>query len=154
MTILLLLQATKSHLGARDVLLGVLNVVEQGLVIPGDALVLVGVGEAVAGGGARLAAEEAVQVGADLVATVLLDGVALSTTGLEEVGTLLSVTCREKNDLATGCSLRRTGTAKKKAADSNQRHGAESTSERTRYIWTWSESIEVAGRHHHQRGGK
>lgn len=135
-TILLLLQATKGHLGAGNVLLGVLNVVEQSLVIPGDALVLVGVGEAVAGGGTRLAAEEAVQVGADLVATVLLDGVALSTTGLEEVGTLLSVTCREKNDLATGCSLWRTETAKKKAEDSNRRHGAESTSERTRYIWT------------------
>lgn len=95
MAILLLLEATKGHLGAGNVLLGVLNVIEQGLVVPGNALVLVGVGEVVAGGGTRLAAKEAVQVGADLVATVLLDGVALSTTGLEEVGTLLSVTWRE-----------------------------------------------------------
>lgn len=99
-TILLLLQATKGHLGAGNVLLGVLKVLEQGIVAPDNALLLVGVGELVAVGGTRLAAKEAVQVGANLVATVLLDGVALSTTGLEEVGTLLSVTCRE-GDLAT-----------------------------------------------------
>lgn len=96
LTVLLLLQATKGHLGAGNVLLGVLKVLEQSIVVPGDTLLLVGVGELVAVGGTRLAAKEAVQVGADLVATVLLDGVALSTTGLEEVGTLLNVTCREK----------------------------------------------------------
>lgn len=96
--ILVLLEATKGHLGAGNVLLGVLKVFKQGLVVPDNALVLVGIGEGVAGGGTGLAAEEAVQVGADLVATVLLDGVALSTTGLEEVGTLLSVTWRD--DLA------------------------------------------------------
>lgn len=90
--ILLLLQAAKGHLGARNVLLGVLKVVEQGLVIPDDTLVLVGVGEGIARGGTALAAKEAVQVGSDLVAAVGLDGVALSTTGLEEVGTLLEIT--------------------------------------------------------------
>lgn len=36
--------------------------------------------------------EQAVQGRADLVAAASLDGVALSATGLEEVGTLLSVT--------------------------------------------------------------
>jgi hypothetical protein len=92
--ILLLLQATKGHLGAGNVLLGVLKVLKQGLLVPGDTLVLVGIGEGVASSGTRLAAEETVQVGSDLVAAVGLDGVALSTTGLEEVGTLLNVTYR------------------------------------------------------------
>lgn len=64
----------------------------QSLVGPGDALLLVGIGVGVAGDGARLAAKEAVQGGADLVAAVLVDGVALSAAGLEEARTLLSVT--------------------------------------------------------------
>ena len=40
-----------------------------------------------------MAAEEAVEGGADLVAAVLLNGVALGAPGLEEVGTLLGITC-------------------------------------------------------------
>jgi len=39
-----LLQATEGHLGARDVLLRVLEVFEQGVLLPGDTLGLVGVG--------------------------------------------------------------------------------------------------------------
>lgn len=53
-------------------------------------LVGVGVGETLNLTG--LAAEETVQSRADLVALTLLQGVALSATGLEEVGTLLGVT--------------------------------------------------------------
>lgn len=90
--ILLLLETTESHLGAGDVLLGVLKVSEEGVVVPGDALLLVGIGVGVAVDRASLAAEKTVQSGTNLVAAVLLDGVALSTTGFEEVGTLLSVT--------------------------------------------------------------
>lgn len=89
--VLLLLQATEGHLGAGNVLLGVLKVGEEGVVLPGDALGLVGVGVRVALDGAGLAAEEAVQRGADLVAAVLLDGVALRAARLEEGSTLLSV---------------------------------------------------------------
>ena len=66
----------------------------QSAFIPGDALSLVGVGVGVAVNGASLAAEEAVERGTDLVATTRLDGVALSATSLEEVGTLLGVTYR------------------------------------------------------------
>jgi hypothetical protein len=91
--VLLLLETAEGHLGAGDVLLGVLEVGEEGVVLPGDALLLVGVGVGVAVDGTGLAAEEAVQGRADLVAAVLLDGVALGATGLEEVGTLLSVSC-------------------------------------------------------------
>lgn len=89
--VLLLLQATEGHLGARNVLLGVLEVGEEGVLVPSDALLLVGVGVGVALDGTGLAAEEAVQSRADLVAAALLNGVALRAAGLEEVGTLLGV---------------------------------------------------------------
>lgn len=39
-----LLETAKGHLGARNVLLGVLEVVEQGVLLPLDTLLLVGVG--------------------------------------------------------------------------------------------------------------
>ena len=87
-----LLEATEGHLGAGDVLLGVLEVVEERVLVPGDALLLVGVGVRVTGDLAGLAAEETVELGADLVALALLQGVALSAAGLEEVGALLGVT--------------------------------------------------------------
>lgn len=86
-----LLETTEGHLGAGEVLLGVLKVVEEGLVLPGDAGLLVGVGVGVAINGTALAAEEAVQGGADLVAAVLVNGVALGTSGGEELGSLLNV---------------------------------------------------------------
>lgn len=93
--VLALLEAAKGHLGAGDVLLGVLEVLEQRLLLPGDALALVGVGVGVAVDGARLAAEQPVQRGADLVAAAGLDRVALRAARLEEVGTLLGVTLRQ-----------------------------------------------------------
>jgi hypothetical protein len=90
-----LLETTESHLGAGDVLLGVLEVLEEGVLVPGDALLLVGVGVGVALNLTGLAAEKAVEHGADLVALTLLQGVALRAAGLEEVGTLLSIACDE-----------------------------------------------------------
>lgn len=67
---------------------------EEGLAVPGNALVDVGggVGEAVSL--SRLAAEDTVKVGADLVGATSLGGVALSATGLEDAGTLANVACR------------------------------------------------------------
>lgn len=47
--------------------------------------------------------EQAVQGRADLVAAASLDGVALSATGLEEVGTLLSVTYFWGGDVVVSC---------------------------------------------------
>lgn len=64
----------------------------QSVLVPFDALLLVGVCVGVSLDGAGVAAEEAVEGGADLVAAVLLDGVALGAPGLEEGGTLLGVT--------------------------------------------------------------
>jgi len=88
----LLLKASKDHLGARDELLGVDEVpvplisnqrkeekkgkgrddiLVEGLLVPDNALVDVGLGVRVASGLAGLAAKEAVQVGAGLVRTAL-----------------------------------------------------------------------------------
>ena len=89
--VLILLETAERHLGAGDELLGVLQVIEEGVLGPGDALLLVGVGVGEAVDGARLAAEEAVERRADLVAAALLEGVALCAAGLEEVGTFLGV---------------------------------------------------------------
>lgn len=66
-----LLEAIESHLGTRDVLLGVLEIVEQGHIRPDHALVLVGVRVRKPGRLTRLAAYQAVQVGTDLVGTAL-----------------------------------------------------------------------------------
>jgi hypothetical protein len=87
--VLLLLESTEGHLGARDVLLWVLEVLEESVGVPGDSLLLVGIGVRVTLDGAGLAAEETVEVGADLVGLSVTEGVALCATGLEEVGTLL-----------------------------------------------------------------
>ena len=69
--VLLLLEAGEGHLGAGDVLLRVLQVGEEGLLVPDNAALLVRGGVRVAGDGAALAAKEAVQVRARLVAAVL-----------------------------------------------------------------------------------
>lgn len=42
--VLLLLESTEGHLGARDVLLWVLEVLEQSVGVPGNSLLLVGIG--------------------------------------------------------------------------------------------------------------
>ena len=65
------------------------------VLVPRDALLLVGVGVGEALDLAGLAAEEAVQRRADLVALAVLQGVALGAPRLEEVGTLLGVTWTE-----------------------------------------------------------
>lgn len=77
---------------SKVVRLDVVGKAYESLVVPLDALLLVGVGVRVALDGTGLAAPKAVKSRADLVAAVSVDGVALSATGLEEVGTLLSVT--------------------------------------------------------------
>lgn len=55
----------------------------QSVLLPGDTGTLVGVGVGVALDLTGLTAEQTVQLGADLVGTVGLDGVALSAAGLE-----------------------------------------------------------------------
>lgn len=109
-----LLETTKGHLGAGNVLLGVLEVVElqpwlavsflraaggpswrrsartgptetyHGVLVPRDTLLLVGVGVGVAVDLTRLAAKDTVEGRADLVALTSLEGVALSAAGLPE----------------------------------------------------------------------
>ena len=103
--LLRLLQAGKRHLGPRDVLFRVLQVLEERPVPPGDALVLVGRRVLVALDAARLAAKQPEQVrpelvGASLVRSVthrwslpthLLEGVALAAARLEELGSPLNI---------------------------------------------------------------
>src|SRR6516165_603802 len=73
---LLVLDACEGHFGVGNLCLGVLDVVEELVLVPGDAGVLVGIGIAEAFHRAGLAAVEAVQHGADLVLGVLADRVA------------------------------------------------------------------------------
>ena len=54
----------------------------QSVLIPGDALLLVGIGVGEALDLTGLTAKEPVKVGSDLVGTACLEGVALSATGL------------------------------------------------------------------------
>ena len=63
----------------------------ESVLVPGDSLLLVGVGVGVTLNGTGLTTEKTVKVWTDLVTLTLLESVALSTSGLEEVGTLLSV---------------------------------------------------------------
>lgn len=65
----------------------------QSVLFPLNSLLLVGIGVRIALDGASVTAEQTVQSRADLVAAASLNSVALGTTGLEEVGTLLSITC-------------------------------------------------------------
>ena len=83
----------------------------QRVLVPRDALLLVGIGVGEALDLAGLAAEETVQRRADLVALAVLQGVALGAPGLEEVGTLLGITWMEsKNHVSNSVA----GTAFKK----------------------------------------
>lgn len=63
-----LIKAQATH---GDVLLGVLEVFEEGVLVPGDALLLVALRVGESGNLTSLATEEAVEVGADLVGTAL-----------------------------------------------------------------------------------
>src|SRR5438132_8846213 len=72
----LVLDADEYHLGAGDLRLGVLDVVEELVLVPGDAGILVGVGIGKIRRGAGLAAVEPVEHGADLVLGAVADRMA------------------------------------------------------------------------------
>lgn len=69
----------------------------QGVLVPFNTLLLVGIGISETLNLARLAAEETEQRGTDLVGTTLLDGVTLLTASLEELGAFCGVTYRKRN---------------------------------------------------------
>ena len=73
----------------------------QSVVIPGDALLLVRVGVREALNLTGLAAKQAVQVWADLVALALLQRVALSASGLDGV----SIGSSDQQFATRGCLL-------------------------------------------------
>lgn len=86
-----LLQTGEDHLGAGDVLLRVFQVLEEGVLAPGDSLGLVGIGVGESSGLTGLAAEDSVQVGSDLVLTASFHGVALRASLDEQLLSLLNV---------------------------------------------------------------
>merc|ERR1719343_1567517 len=92
-SLLVLLDASEDHLRPRDVLLGIHQVLEHVLVRPHDPRVLVGLRVCETLASARGAAHDAPQGRALLRVATLLRSVALSTLGLEELCTLLHVTC-------------------------------------------------------------
>ena len=95
-SVLSLLKTTEGHLGSGNVLLGVLEVLVHGLLVPLNTLLLVGLSVRVTRGLTGGSAENTVEVRSDLVGTTSLGGVALETSSLEEVGTLLGRTWRWK----------------------------------------------------------
>lgn len=90
--VLFLLETGERHFRTRDVLFRVLKVFKEGFLIPNDAFVDISSGVREPFGGTALAAKKAMQVRSDLVGFACTDGVALSTTGLEETSALGSVT--------------------------------------------------------------
>ena len=90
MSVLLLLQPRVDHLGARDVLLGIGQVDVQGLVVPRDALVDVGLGVSEASRLAGLPPNDTVEVWPLLVLAPGLHGVALGTCLGEDTLALVS----------------------------------------------------------------
>jgi len=83
-TLLRLLQPREDHLGSRNVLLRVKQVLIQSVLLPDHSLVLVSCGVGVASSGSGLPPKETIQVWTLLVAGALLDGVALRALGLED----------------------------------------------------------------------
>jgi len=89
--VLCLLQTSKGHLGARDVLFRVLEVVEQCVLIPVYTFLFVGIGVGKARHLPALPAEETVQLRANLVLLVRAERVALCAAGLEETFALFEI---------------------------------------------------------------
>lgn len=87
-----LLETSEDHLGAGDVFLRVLEVLEQGIFVPGDSLLDVGFGVRESGSLASFAAHDAAQVGSDLVFAASFNGVALSASLDENLLSLFNVT--------------------------------------------------------------
>jgi len=92
-----LLQSAECHLCAGDVFLGVLEVFEECILLPGNALgfVCVGVREALYLTG--LSAEESVEVGSDFVTLFGYEVVTLGATGLGEESVAMKDGGREES---------------------------------------------------------
>ena len=91
LALLLLLEASEDHLGAGDILLGVLQICEEGVLTPLNTLGDVGLRVGEASGLTSVTAKKTVQVGALLVPSTSLNSVALAALGLKNLGTLSDV---------------------------------------------------------------
>ena len=88
LSLLLLLDTCEDHLGARNILLGTLQVGEEGVLTPGDTLGDVGLRVGEVGGLTSGTTDEPVKVRALLVTSSGLDGVALTALSLENFSSL------------------------------------------------------------------
>ena len=93
-----LLEPSEGHLGLGDVLLGVLEVVKEGLVSPDDTSVLVSSSVRVTDNSSRLTAKNTIKVRSGLVCASLVHCVALSTASLEELGSIVNISFRHAHD--------------------------------------------------------
>lgn len=98
--VLFLLQTSECHLGAGDVLFGVLEIFEESILFPYNTLVNVGgcVREALTL--ASFSSKEAMQVGAYFMRPSSFYGVALGTASFEKGRALSRVTSREAHYLS------------------------------------------------------
>jgi len=86
--VLILLQASERHFSAGDVFFRVFEVLEQRLLVPGNALVDIGGGVRVTFHLTGFTAEEPVEIGPDFVGLASTDSVTLRATSLEKTCTL------------------------------------------------------------------
>lgn len=91
-TLIGLLEASEDHLGAGDVLLWIFQILEEGVLAPGNSLSLVGIGVRESSGLTSFTAEDSVQIRADLVLAASFDSVALRASLNEDLLSLLNIT--------------------------------------------------------------
>jgi len=93
-SLVLLLEACENHLSARDVFLGILQVLPQRIFAPSDTLGLVSVGIFVAGSLASLATKKTMKIRADFVWASFFNSMALSAPLNEKLLALVCVSSR------------------------------------------------------------
>merc|ERR1719195_457361 len=87
-SIFLLLEACIHHLGSWDVLLGIGEILVQGVLTPGNALVNVGLGVVEPSSLSRLSSDHSIEVGSLLVLASSLNCVTLGTSLGEDLLTI------------------------------------------------------------------
>jgi len=94
-----LLETGEDHLGAGNELFGVLEVLVQVALRPGDTLFLIGLRVLVPGGSAALAAHDPAQIWTHLVLATHIVGVALGALLHEDLLAVLRITCSHPGSL-------------------------------------------------------
>lgn len=96
-TITSLFETGKGHLVARNILLGVLEIVRESIRAPFDSLALHSIRVGETSLGTRGTAEDAMQIRADLVTAAGVSSVTLQATGFKELCALLLISFLESH---------------------------------------------------------